>query len=126
MTGNRKIVQILERMIKYCDDIDILTKRFGKTYDSYSGDFAYRYACSMCILQVGELASKLDEDFRDKYDLIPWRKIRGMRNIVAHDYDSINDEETWATIESKIPELKAYCELILREIVSDENNSRVK
>ena len=106
----------MEKIIKYCDEIDLIMERFGRSCVLFSNDFAYRYDCSMCIFQIGELASKLSEDFRDKYNGVPWNKIRGIRNIFAHDYESINNDEIWATIETKVPELKKYCEYILKDM----------
>ena len=78
----------------------------------------------MCIFQIGELTSKLTDDFREQYNGIPWKKIRGMRNIFAHDYESINDEEAWATIETSIPELKRYCQYVLSLLIKETNDGR--
>ena len=68
----------------------------------------------MCILQIGELASNLSDEFRVKYDKVPWRAIRAMRNIFAHDYASMNVEETWFVIENRVVELENYCKELLR------------
>ena len=59
MPMNRRNAQILERIIRYCDDIHNLSERFGKTYEAYTNDFAYLHASAMCILQIGELVSNL-------------------------------------------------------------------
>jgi uncharacterized protein with HEPN domain len=77
----------------------------------------------MCILQIGELVSRLDDEFRAKYDGVPWRSIQGMRNILSYDYKNVNYDEAWATIETRIPELKKYCESVLHQIsLIDESN----
>lgn len=79
----------------------------------------------MCVLQIGELAGKLTEDFRDATsDEIPWRAVRGLRNIVAHTYGKVDSNSLWETITGDIPELKAFClrqvELLEEENVVDE------
>lgn len=38
----------------------------------------------MCVIQIGELAGNISEDFREKHTEIPWRQLRGLRNIYAH------------------------------------------
>ena len=116
-----KTKYILGKIIQYCEEINILTKRFGESLDAFKTDFAYRHACGMCIFQIGELASRLDDDFRAKYDGVPWKSIRGMRNIVAHEYENLNYDEAWAAIDMRVPELKMYCEHILQEIARNEN-----
>lgn len=53
--------------------------------------------------------SKLSADFIDKYDRIPWRQIKGMRNKIVHGYDTIDKAIVWNTTEISIPILKKYC-----------------
>ena len=88
--------------------------RFGKSYDIFSKDPVYRNAVSLCILQIGELVGNLSEAFRADHPSIPWRQIKLMRNIVAHRYGTIDHAITWDVIENDIPDLKAYCEKLLR------------
>ena len=115
--------QIIEKIINYCNEIKSMQTRFGDTYESYVNDNAYRYACDMCLMQIGELASKLTENFRLKYDFVPWKKIRGMRNIFAHNYLNVNYEEAWATITINVPELEKSCLLILSDLSINNENS---
>lgn len=35
---------------------------------------------------IGEAVKNVDDDFRNKYPQIPWKKIAGMRDIIAHEY----------------------------------------
>ena len=111
-----KRVSILEKVIRYCEQIHKTTERFGKTYETFYADFDYQNACSMCIFQIGELASRLPEDFRAKYDQIPWTLIRAMRNMFAHEYEKVSIEDLWETIATDIPILKASCEEILHSL----------
>lgn len=42
------------------------------------------------------------------------RKIVGLRNILAHGYDGVDDELLWATLQRDIPVLKKEVDLLLR------------
>ena len=106
---------ILEHIISYCEQIEQTVARFGNSYDTFRTDAIYRNAAALCILQIGELVGKLTEAFRSSHDAIPWRKIKAMRNIVAHSYGTVDSEITWEIIKDDIPELKAYCMKILAE-----------
>jgi len=108
-----KHVEILKKLVRYCNEIDMLVERFGKSREVFISDFAYQRACAMCILQIGELSSRLSEEFRSKYAKVAWAHIRGMRNIFAHEYERADPRLVWETIENRVPELKAYCEEIL-------------
>lgn len=109
MAGYNKVKHLLESISKYCDEVELLIKRFGNTYEAYCSDSAYRHASLMCTFQIGELASRLPDDFKAKYTGVSWKEIRGMRNIFAHDYDNVNLDEAWRTITVDIPHLKGYC-----------------
>ena len=100
---------ILEHMLSYCIDSEDTVQRFGDSYEAFSRDKAYRNACAMCILQIGELAGHLSADFRAAHADMPWKAIRGMRNVVAHAYADISFQTTWDTIKNDIPALKNFC-----------------
>jgi len=55
---------------------------------------------------IGEAVSQLPKDFKDKYEDIPWRKIKGMRNKVVHEYFGVDWDILWDAIHDDIPELK--------------------
>ena len=112
-------MNILEHIIKYCDQIQQTVSRFGDSYDVFAADEIYRNAAALCVLQIGELVGKLTEEFRERYPGAPWRQIKGMRNIVAHSYGSVDPETTWEIIQADAPALRQYCLFILKENKSE-------
>ncbi|MBR3767856.1 MAG: DUF86 domain-containing protein [Clostridia bacterium] len=65
------------------------------------------------MLQIGELSIKLSEEFKEENDHIPWRAIRGMRNIVAHEYGHVDIEILWQTSGASVEQLKEFCQKII-------------
>lgn len=110
---NNKDQLILQKIVEYCDQISETCAAFGNSLEGFSSSHIFQNACCMCILQIGELAGKLSEDTRQESPDIPWREIRGMRNVCAHGYGTIILESTWETIRSDIPELKDKCQRLL-------------
>jgi uncharacterized protein with HEPN domain len=53
------------------------------------------------------MVDKLSEDFKKRNSRVEWNRVKGFRNIVAHDYFGIDAEEVWQIIKNKIPELKS-------------------
>ena len=105
----------IKNMIKYCQDIlDLQTNFGGKSFTSFMLNKGYQYSVSFCIEQIGELAKKLrDEGFADKYPDIEWNDIAGMRNRIAHGYDSIDLEMVYDIAVEDIPKLLKGCQNIL-------------
>ena len=107
---------ILQKMIGYCDDVISMVAEFGDSYQMFTAQKSYRYATSMCILQIGELVNRLSPDTMAENVQIPWRMIRAMRNVFAHSYDKAEMDLMWETVKEDIPALKAQ----LAEIITKE------
>lgn len=65
-------------------------------------------ACLMNFVIIGESVLRLDVHFIESNNQIEWHKIRGFRNLIAHDYFGIDIEEVWDIIQNKIPDLKQF------------------
>lgn len=113
MDKAKKDLSIIEHILAYCTEIEQTVARFGDTFESFEKDKIYRNATTMCILQIGELAGRLSPEFIAAHPDVPWRSIKGMRNVAAHAYGSISIPDVWDTITTDIPVLKAYCKKIL-------------
>ena len=100
---------VVEHILRYCDQIETAHADFGRLRDKFCESTTYQNAISMCILQIGELVNHLSDGFKSEYNEIPWRKMRGMRNYVAHEYGSIDLEVVWYVATDSIVELKRFC-----------------
>ena len=55
---------------------------------------------------IGEAVKNIDESFKNTYPDIPWKKITGMRDVVAHGYFGVKLERIWRVVINDIPDLK--------------------
>ena len=94
---------ILEKIKAYAEQ----TIQFkGKMdFSEFSEDAKTIAACVFNLSQIGELAGRLDEEFIRTSDLIPWHKMRGMRNRIAHDYEGIRLNMVFDVLVDFLPEL---------------------
>lgn len=100
---------ILEKIIDYCGQIESACDMFSNAEEAFTQGSVYQNACCMCILQIGELAGKLSEEAQKEVQGVPWREIRAMRNICAHNYGNIDRDTVWETVQNDIPSLKRSC-----------------
>ncbi len=68
---------------------------------------------------IGEAIRNISDDLRVNYPEIPWRQVVAMRNILVHNYLSVDIEEVWNTVERDIPELKHKIKVILKDLEKD-------
>ena len=104
---------LLLNIIKHCRRIN--EKMNGLTKEEFESSSDIIDIICFNILQIGELVKKLDFNLLEKYDEIPWKQIKGMRDIVAHGYDTINKEMVWNTALKDVDLLLNYCLKIIKE-----------
>lgn len=56
---------------------------------------------------IGEAASRLAPEARALFPQIPFGAMRGMRNIIAHDYGDVDLDQVWKTVSSDLTPLIA-------------------
>lgn len=66
------------------------------------------------LLQIGELANNLSEEFTQKMTDIPWNNVYNLRNRIVHGYASVDYEIIWETIKYNIPYLIKKLEKALK------------
>jgi uncharacterized protein with HEPN domain len=95
----------------YCDDIleacgKIRRYLAGMTYESFVADDRTRDAVIRNIEVIGEAAKRMPDEVIARAPSVPWRKIRGMRDVVAHGYFGVDSNLVWSTATTQIDELE--------------------
>jgi uncharacterized protein with HEPN domain len=70
-------------------------------------------AVSKRIEQVGELAKRLTPDALDRLGVIDWNGVKGMRDILAHDYADVDMRIVRRAIRQELPALVTAIESLL-------------
>jgi uncharacterized protein with HEPN domain len=71
----------------------------------FSHDSKTESAIIMQIQIIGELSKKIPEEIKSKID-VPWKEIAGLRDMVSHDYFSLDVEAIWNTATKDVRELE--------------------
>ncbi|MDR1404522.1 MAG: DUF86 domain-containing protein [Candidatus Methanoplasma sp.] len=91
-------------------------ERFGEDENQYLGDIGYKDACSLCIAQIGELCGRISPMVRTAFPYVEWSRIKGLRNIINHDYGVIDDSMMWFFLHDQVAELRRSCLDIIRTL----------
>jgi len=87
---------------------DAVTFIEGMSREEFLADKRTQNAVIMCLLVIGESATKIMDQYPEfvvRRRETPWRKMRGMRNRIAHGYFDINLAVVWETVSEALPEL---------------------
>lgn len=87
----------------------------GFDFEKFDKDKKTQDAVIRQIAIIGEVMGKLDKDFIGDHEELPSKEAVSMRNVLVHDYDWVDTEEVWKTIEQDLPKLKHSVENILQK-----------
>lgn len=62
---------------------------------------------------IGEAASQTPSSIKARYPEVPWHKMKGLRNIISHEYFGVRVITIWETVQKDLPILKQQIEKIL-------------
>jgi uncharacterized protein with HEPN domain len=110
-------VRLLD-ILESAEDIGKFLK-FAPDEESFETNHLVRSAVLMQVLFIGEAAAKISEQIRHRYSEIPWSKLRGIRNFIAHEYFLVDWSIVWEAGLYEVPELVPQILQILRHEYPD-------
>jgi len=105
MSNQSKIAFNLYSFVEAIDKIETYSKAFDNAEDFYHDAKSFD-ASMMQFVVIGEVISRLDDEFKTTHNNIPWQQIKDFRNIIAHDYFGIDADEIWSIIQFHLLPLK--------------------
>lgn len=100
------VVAADEAILRYVD---------GVSFEAFAANDEKRAAVERQLFVIGEAAARLPDEWKQQRPEVPWRKIIGLRNLLAHGYWVIDVEELWDVARNKVPEFVAELRPLLDE-----------
>ena len=101
-------------MLRAIDKIERFTE--GLDMDSFSSSELVVDAVLRNLEVLGEAARNVPEEVREGHPEIPWRRVVGLRNIVAHAYFGIDLENVWKIVTENVPAVRPPVKALLDEL----------
>ena len=70
---------------------------------------------------LGEAAKQIPPDVRLRHPTVPWRRIAGLRDVLAHAYFGLEDETIWQTVKISIPALAEQLTVVAMIELADQD-----
>ncbi|MCL0072251.1 DUF86 domain-containing protein [Thermodesulfovibrionales bacterium] len=84
-------------------------------FDDFKSDDKTSSAVIRKFEIIGEAAKNLSVTIKQKYPIVSWKEMAGMRDKLIHFYFGIKYELVWQTIKDVIPQVKPLIGKILNE-----------
>jgi len=91
------IIEAIDKIERYTHGID---------FASWQNDEKTVDAVIRNLEVIGEASSHLPSEVQEQYEDVPWDMMKGIRNILAHEYFGIDLEIIWKTVKEDLPILK--------------------
>ena len=100
-----------ERILRYTE---------GLSFEQFAEESTVFDAVVRRLQVIGEAATRIPHEIRDRYQEIEWRKIVGLRNVMVHQYASVDEEILWDIVQNSLPELRDKLRRMLASLVHDQ------
>ena len=87
----------------------------GMTFEEFAADRRTRDAVIRNLITMGESVRWIPGPIREANPNVPWTTMRGVRNVVVHEYFGVDDRILWDTLERDLPPLLPKLEAVLAE-----------
>ena len=91
------MLEAIEKIQEYTD---------GLTEVEFSQNLLVQDAVVRRFQIIGEAVSRVPGELREKFIIIPWKKIIAFRNLIIHDYAMVKYTEIWRVIQDELPKLQ--------------------
>jgi uncharacterized protein with HEPN domain len=91
-------------------------------HDIYQHDLKLQFAITRLIEIIGEASNHVQEETKRRFPDVEWRILKGVRNIIVHEYFGINYETIWVVTQQDIPTLLIQLEEMLRQLTPSEES----
>jgi len=85
------------------------------SFDNFCADKMRVDAVLRNLEIIGEASKRVPSEIKEKYPAVEWRKIAGLRDIVAHEYFGVDLEIVWDVVQNRLPGLRSLVSQILEE-----------
>ncbi len=108
--GNKvRLNHILEAII----ELQEFTK--DVSYDDYIKNPILPHALVRLLEIIGEASNNLTIELKNEFSNVEWSALKGLRNVLAHEYFGVDYELVWNLIIDQVPDLKIKVNRILLE-----------
>lgn len=116
MPHNRDIYY-LEKMVYHAEEALEFFSQIDNSEERLFQDSLYQKGISKSLEQMGEMLAvgRISEELQERYNYIPWRAIKGYRNMGVHEYDRIDWSEVSALLKMELKGNIADLQMIIQK-----------
>jgi uncharacterized protein with HEPN domain len=96
--------------------INLLPIFEGVDFSTFAASYWMIRTSERAILIIGEAVKVLPLELTQRYPEIEWHAIRGMSNILRHEYERVESEVLWHVIMENLPRMAPVIAQMIRDL----------
>ena len=100
----QELIAVLERLAHLTAGLD---------FARFSAEQTVQEAALLNLLRLGEGTKFVPQEVQDAHPEVPWAELRGMRNLIAHDYFGLDLSLVWHSLTLELPPLDRHFRVLL-------------
>jgi uncharacterized protein with HEPN domain len=109
MMADLRNIDIVSSLSRCSDTIEKAITRFGDSIEVFISDIDYHTACSVYVMQLGDLVIQLTDDFKVIFSDVEWDRFVEMKSTICLNFDPSQLGALWDVLKIQVPELHAFC-----------------
>ncbi len=105
------ILEAIARIHAWLEEVDL---------ETFRNDERTAQAVAFNLIVIGEAVSAIPDGVQERCPDIPWSKMRGMRNVIAHEYFDVDPAIVWQTCRGNLLPLVPLLEQLLGDGGSED------
>jgi uncharacterized protein with HEPN domain len=114
----RRLSVILDEISDAIDGIESATA--GKQLEDFSRDWLLKHGVQRGLEIISEASRHLPDGLLAQAPEIPWKQVRGIGNLLRHEYHKVADKIVWAVVTDSVPQLKIAIGRIRSSLTEDD------
>jgi uncharacterized protein with HEPN domain len=100
----RRVDHVLHDILQAIERVEEVTR--GKTLSEFEASWQLRWIVQRAIEIISEASRSIPHELASTQPDIPWPSVRGIGNVMRHDYDTLSDPIVWRVVVDELPKLK--------------------
>ena len=101
----RKLRHVFNDILETIARVELITR--GKSLQDFEASWQMRWMVQRAIEIISEASRSIPDEIANTRPEIPWRRVRGIGNVLRHEYEGLSDRIIWNVVIDELPRLKA-------------------
>jgi uncharacterized protein with HEPN domain len=104
----RRVDHALHDILQAIERVEQITE--ARTLTEFEASWQLQWLVQRALEVISEASRAIPESMKAEHPEIPWERVKGIGNVLRHEYQGISDPLIWNVVLDELPRLKTAVE----------------